>query len=88
MVIKKIKRIKAKITKRQKYDERNSQFVQNKLFLNNQKLLFKQIERQNRQNDVKINAEESRKCWSDIWSQNVGRKANHIKSFVHSHFIC
>ena len=32
---------------------------------------LKKIEGKSRENDVKINAEESRKFWSDIWSQNV-----------------
>ena len=71
VVIEKMKqRIKAETSKRQRYDERNNQFVQNRLFRTNQNFLFGKIEKKSRQNDVKTNAE-SRTFWSDIWSQNA-----------------
>ena len=55
MVIKETEqRIKAETTKFQKYVERNDQFVQSRLFQTNQSL-------KSRQNDVKPNAEESKK---------------------------
>ena len=77
VVVKEIKqRIKAKTTRLQKYDERNNHFVQNRLFQSNQKLLFEKIEVKSRQNDVKPSAEESRKFWSNIWSQNVEHDIN------------
>ena len=61
-------RIKAKTTKLHKYDERNNQFLQNRLFPTNPKLLFEKIVGKSRQNNVKPNAEESRKLWNDNWS--------------------
>ena len=33
--------------------------------------MFEKIDGNSRQNNVKPNAEESRKLWSNIWSQNV-----------------
>ena len=38
------------------------------------KLLFEKIEGKSRQNDVKPNAEESRKFWRYFWLQNVEHK--------------
>ena len=55
VVIKKIKqRIKAKTSKLQKYDERNNQLTQNRLFHTNQKRLFEKIEGKSKQMQKKV----------------------------------
>ena len=64
-------RIKTKTTKIKKYEERNNQYIQNRLFQTNQKLLFEKIEGIERNNDIRPNALESKAFWSNIWSKDV-----------------
>lgn len=45
-------RIKARTAKIKKYEERNIQNIQNRLFQTNQKLLFEKIEGVERENDI------------------------------------
>ena len=74
-------RIKAKSSRIKKYEERNNQYTQNRLFQTNQKLLFEKIEGIERKNDVRPDAEESKTFWSNIWSKDVmhNRDAGWIK---------
>ena len=64
-------RIKAKTAKIKKYEERNNQYIQNRLFQTNQRLLFEKIEGVERANDIKPNADQSKAFWSDIWSKDA-----------------
>ena len=64
-------RIKTKTTKMKKYEERNNQYIQNRLFQTNQKLLFEKIEEIERNNGIRQNAFESKAFWSSIWSKDV-----------------
>ena len=64
-------RIKAKTAKINKYEERNKQFLQNRLFQTNQKRLFEIIEGIERNSDITPDAEESKTFWGDIWDNEV-----------------
>ena len=74
-------RIKAKTAKIKKYEERNNQYIQNRLFQTNQRLLFEKIEGVERENDIKPDADQSKAFWGDIWSKDVmhNRDASWIK---------
>eukprot|EP00795_Rhopilema_esculentum_P000616 gene616-10310_t len=64
-------RIKAKNAKIKKYEERNNQYIQHRLFQTNQRLLFEKIEGVERENYIKPDADQSKAFWSDIWSKDV-----------------
>ena len=55
--------IKAKAKKIKRYKGRCNQFHQNRLFLNNQKRLFKQLEGKERAEAIIPDANESKRLW-------------------------
>ena len=68
MVIEELKqRVKAKAAKIKKYEERNNQFLQNRLFQTNSKRLFEKIDGKERNYGIIPDAEESKTLWSDVW---------------------
>ena len=72
LVIEELKqRVTAKAAKIKRYENRIEQFRQNRMFQKNQRRLFEQLERQERQDDVIPDAEESRQFWRGIWSEEV-----------------
>ena len=75
VVIEELKqRVKAKAAKIKKYEERNNQFLQNRLFQTNRKRLFEKIDGKERNYEIKPDAEESKTFWSNIWG--VEKKHN------------
>ena len=61
VVIEELKqRVKAKAAKIEKYEERNNQFLQNRLFQTNRKRLFEKIDGKERNYEIKPDAEESK----------------------------
>ena len=53
-------RVKATAAKIRKYEERNNQFMQNRLFQTNQKRLFDILEGKEKSDNITPNAEESK----------------------------
>ena len=77
VVIEELKqRITAKAAKMKRYEGRINQFRQNKLFQNNQKRLFEELEGNKRNVNIMPDAEKSRKFWSDIWSKEEAHNEN------------
>ena len=69
LVIEKLKqRLIAKKTKDKRYEQRISQFRQNKIFHANQKQVYKDLNREKQGDKIISNCEGSIKFWSDIWS--------------------
>ena len=64
-------RVKAKTARIKRYEERNNAFMQNRLFQSNQKKLFEMIDGYDRENEVRPDADESKKFWSELWDKNV-----------------
>ena len=69
-------RITAKAAKMKRYEGRINQFRQNKLFQNNQKTLFEELEGNKHNVNDMPDAEKSRKFWSDIWSKEEAHNEN------------
>ena len=69
-------RVIAIAAKLQRYDSRDLQLRQNKLFQSNQKRLFEEIEGKARQEAVVPDAEESKEFWSGIWDVPVEHNKN------------
>ena len=67
-------RIIAKSAKLKRNSDRIDQYRQNRLFENNQKLLFEQLEGIERSNKVIPDAEESREFWKGIWEIRISTK--------------
>ena len=61
---------------KKRYEDRINQFRQNKLFQNNQKRLFEELEGNERNLNIMPDAEKSRKFWSDIWSKEETHNEN------------
>lgn len=61
--------------KLERYDNRTEQYRQNRLFESNQKKLFEELDRVEKQTVVP-DAEESTRFWSDIWDKPVKHKEN------------
>jgi len=61
--------------KLERYDNRTSQYRQNRLFESNQKKLFDELDGVERETVVP-DAEESTRFWSDIWDNSVKHKEN------------
>ena len=75
-------RVDAQSAKIKRYTNRIEQYRQNRLFENNQKLLFEQIEGIERGNEVIPDANESRTFWKSIWENDVrhNEKAEWIRN--------
>ena len=69
-------RVLAKTAKIQRYNERINQYRQNRLFTNDQKKLFAELNGQGQQGAAIPDAEESREFWSGIWSQSKEHNRN------------
>ena len=78
-------RIKAKTAKISRYQQRINQYQQNRMFRNNESRFYKQLNNDTgRTNENAIpDADESRKFWSDIWSNKVehNREAEWMNDF-------
>ncbi|XP_037787453.1 uncharacterized protein LOC119583012 [Penaeus monodon] len=68
-------RLVAILAKLERYDNRTEQYRQNRLFESNQKKLFEELDRVEKQTVVP-DAEESTRFWSDIWDKPVKHKDN------------
>ena len=60
-------RVVAKAAKVKRYEGRVEQYRQNRMFQSNQKRLFERLENKERSDEVRPEAQESKKFWSDIW---------------------
>ena len=63
-------RLQAKSMKIKRYDQRIQQYTLNRLFHQDQKRVYQQLNGETN-SDVKPDAVESRKFWSNIWDSNV-----------------
>ena len=82
VVIEELKqRVTAKAVKIRRYESRINFFQQNRLFQNNQRRLFEQLEGRERDNTIIPDAEESKTFWRGIWSEEVyhNEKAEWLK---------
>ena len=61
--------------KLERYHNRTKQYRHNRLFESNQKRLFYELEGAQRESVI-LDAEESRRFWSDIWDQTVMHREN------------
>ena len=65
-------RIVTNAAKVRRYQERVDRFRQNRMFQNNQRQLYKELNQEGeRFDDDQPDAEESKKFWRDIWSEAV-----------------
>ena len=69
-------RQRAKTARIKRYEEQNNAFMQNRLFQSNQKKLFEMIDGYDRENEVRPDANESKKFWSELWDKNVTHNEN------------
>ena len=61
------------VAKVRNYQERLERFTQNRMFPNNQRLFYMELNQKvERCDDDQPNAEESKKFCGDIWSESVG----------------
>ena len=59
--------MKAKAAKIKKYEKRNNQFLQNRLFQASRRKLFEKIDGKERNYELKPDEEESKAIWSSNW---------------------
>lgn len=64
-------RVSAQTAKLKRYEGRNKQYHQNRLFESNQNGLFEEIEGIGRGDDEAPNAEESKSFWNEIMGRSV-----------------
>ena len=65
-------RIVAIAAKVRRYQKRVDRFRQNRMFLNNQRECYRELNQEGeRYDDDQPDAEESKKFWGDIWSESV-----------------
>ena len=65
-------RIVAIASKVRRYQERVDTFRQNKMFQNNQRHFYRELnQEEERCDDDQPDAEESKKFWGDVWSESV-----------------
>lgn len=82
VVIEELKqRIVAIANRIKRYSDRIKQYQQNRMFNNNQSRLYDTLERKSEREEVLPDTEESKKFWSDIWSEPVqhNREAEWLK---------
>ena len=69
---KKLQRIKAKTVKISRYQQRGSQFQQNRLFRNSEDRFYKQIGGSEEGEEIVIaETQEAKTFWTNIWGQEV-----------------
>ena len=64
-------RVIAKSEKIKRYESRINQYQQNRMFSNNQKMLFEKIEGIERNNDIIPEADEAKHFWREIWEKEI-----------------
>ena len=65
-----MQRIKAKTAKINRYQQKVSQFQQNKFFKNNNSRFYKQIDGSEEGEEIVIlDAQEAKTFWIDVWNQ-------------------
>ena len=69
-------RVSALAAKIKRYEQRNTQYRQNRMFMSNQRRLFDEIEGTNYQNDITPDAEETREFWSGIGGKSVNHSSD------------
>ena len=69
-------RLTAQAAKLKRYEDRQNQYRQNRMFKTNQKRLFEEMEGIGRNNDFIPDAEESRELWNRIWGKSVKHNDN------------
>ena len=78
VVIEELKqRILAIAAKVRRYQDRVDRFRQNRLFQNNQRQFYRELNQEGeRCNDNQPDAEESKTFWGDIWNESAGHNGN------------
>ena len=69
-------RLTAQAANLKRYEDRQNQYRQNRMFETNQKRLFKEMEGIKRNDDFIRDAEESRELWNGIWGKSVKHNDN------------
>ena len=64
-------RLVAKKTKIRRYEQRNEQYVQNRMFRMDQKRFYQRLDGMNKRESVVPNGDASVEFWSRIWGQRV-----------------
>ena len=67
-------RITAIAAKVRRYQERVDSYRQNRLFENNQRQFYRELDQEERCDDDQPVAEESKQFWENIWSKSADRK--------------
>ena len=67
-------RITAIAAKVRRYQERVDSYRQNRLFENNQRQFYRELDQEERCDDDQPVAEESKQFWGNIWSQSANDK--------------
>ena len=74
-------RVKATAARLKKYEDRHKQFIQNKLFRTNQKLVYEMIEgKEARNKSIKPDATNSVALWDKIWNED--KDYNHEAEWI------
>ena len=69
-------RLTVQAAKLKRYEDRQNQYRQNRMFETNQKRLFEEMESIERNNDFIPDAEESRELWNGIWGKSIKHNDN------------
>ena len=69
-------RLHSKTAKLKRYEERVNQYKINRLFVQNQKRVYQQMDGIRNINNEKPNAEESKQFWSIMWDNEKERERN------------
>ena len=69
-------RLHAKTAKLKRYEERANQYKINRMFVQNQKIVYQQMDDIRNINNEKPNAEESKQFWSIIWDNEKKHERN------------
>ena len=69
-------RLHAKTAKLKRYEERMNQHKINRMFVQNQKIVYQQMDDIRNINNEKPNAKESKQFWSNIWDNEKEHERN------------
>ena len=68
-------RIKAKAFNVKRYTSRIQQYIQNRLFLGNQKAFYKELSGAKRQRQIPPNENEAKEFWKELWEKEVNHNS-------------
>ena len=69
-------RVTAKAAQIKRYTDRIKQYRQNRMFQDNQRRFYDEIDREGTQSNIIPDAEESKKFWGNIWGKEVSHNIN------------